>query len=222
MSNSELIQKLQKAQSDHPEIQELLDEAVNALNTPTTSPVPTIADYNGLNLLMAELDKLEAKHPSSQAFKKKIVALVDDIRWTLNMAEENGGTASFTELLGKWESRCWYRKFETEGEYKAHLETIDYCTNGLRTVLASQALADQKKSNGPIKTFEDLLQRLTQNEALVFFTSVNDTLGGLTPMEVLEGKVTNDRTIEHGHRLLAQNNSARLAAVIAAANAFIS
>jgi len=57
-------------------------------------------------------------------------------------------------------------------------------------------------------------------QAFAFFTAINDTLGGLTPIEALVGKLTTVRDVGDGKRLLEEDDAARRAAVIAAADLF--
>lgn len=56
--------------------------------------------------------------------------------------------------------------------------------------------------------------------AFGFFTSPNQFLGGLTPVEAMQGRMTSSRELSGGERLLVMAESDRLIAVVAAAEAF--
>ena len=117
---------------------------------------PSLADYNGLNLVMAELHRLSPATKSALAFKREVMDLVDGIRASLEQAEDQAGPSDFKKLLDSWESRCWHRKFDTDAEYQAHLETIDWCVTTLRSTLASQSLASARVSPQQIERLEEL------------------------------------------------------------------
>ncbi|WP_126962802.1 hypothetical protein [Xanthomonas arboricola] len=69
---------------------------------------------------------------------------------------------------------------------------------------------------------KEVLKQLTDGGAqtFAFFTAINDTLGGLTPIEALLGRLTSHRDVGEGLGLLNQGAVKRREAVMAAAEAF--
>jgi hypothetical protein len=157
------------------------------------------------NLLQSELQvtRMAVLSKSEQSQAESVPMFDHDPNETLGVAE-------FSKLLGV--SAETVRRREGEGKVIAFLGS--HRKRG-RAYPVFQTWAGI--SGEPLV---EVLSHLSGSgaEAFAFFTGINESLAGLTPIEVLLGKLTSARDVAAGQWLLAQDGSKRRAAVVAAAD----